>query len=117
MNLQEAPPAGAPFLDKLTWYHGKISDYKSVWFPFIFLKPKPHEMIGPARRLSMSLCFTCYGSVMYPLKQYLFQEPLNNYLWAAFTLKCMGFFVVWFRLVTVPLWNRRAVLLTQDNTR
>lgn len=105
------------WLDKLTWFHGKLSDYNSVWFPFVFLKPKPHEMIGPARRLSMSICFTCYGSAVYPLKQYLLQEPLNNFLWANFTLYCLGFFVVWFRLVTVPLWNRRARLLAQNETR
>lgn len=104
------------WLDKLTWFHGKLSDYNSVWFPFVFLKPKPREMIGPARRLSMILCFSLYGAGIYPLKQYLWNEPVNNYLWAAFGLKCLGFFAIWFRLVTVPLWNRRArLLLAQDD--
>lgn len=104
------------WLDRLTWFHGKLSDYNSVWFPFVFLKPKPRETIGPARRLSMTLCFTAYGAAVYPLKQYLLGDPVNNYLWAAFSLKCLGFFAVWFRLVTVPLWNRRARLIEEGAT-
>jgi len=95
-------------LDRLTAFHGRLADLNSVWFPFVFLKPRPDQLIGPARRLSMTICFTCYGAVMYPVKQWLFSVPLEQHAWAIFTLKCMAFFAVWFRVVTVPLWNRRA---------
>ncbi|MBY0516323.1 MAG: hypothetical protein K2P81_05410 [Bacteriovoracaceae bacterium] len=107
MNNNEGS-ADPSFLDKLTFWHGKISDSSAIWFPFVFLKPKPNELITHARRLVMVMCFTAYGSLFWPLKQWIFSEEFNIHLWAVFSLKCLAFFTIWFRLVTAPLWNRRA---------
>lgn len=102
------------FLDKLTILHGKISDQKAIWFPFMFLKPKSQtERIKPVKRLLMTFCFTWYAACFWPIKQILFQNPVDKNEWIIFSLKCLAFFAVWFRLVTSPLWNRRAKMIEE----
>ncbi len=101
-------------LDKLTIIHGKLSDLKAVWFPFLFLKPKSQtERITSVRRFLMTLCFSWYGSCFWPVKQILLSQPVNQTEWIIFSLKCFGFFAIWFRFVTTPLWNRRARMIEE----
>jgi hypothetical protein len=95
-------------LDRLTKWHGRISDQPAIWFPFVFLKPAPDQLIGPGRRLAMTFCFAAYAALFWPLKQWLFGQMLDQREWGLFGLKSLAFFALWFRLVTCPLWNRRA---------
>jgi hypothetical protein len=96
------------WLDRLTDIHGRLSDLNAVWFPFLFLKPRPEQEISPLRRLAMTACFSWYAACFWPVKQILFSRPIETQAWLAFSLKCVVFFSVWFRVVTSPLWNRRA---------
>jgi hypothetical protein len=96
------------WLDRLTKFHGRLSDANVVWFPFMFLKPAPDQEIGPGRRLAMTFCFGAYGTLLWPVKVWLWQESFEVRDWGLFTLKSLAFFALWFRLVTCPLWNRRA---------
>ena len=89
-------------------YH-KLSDKDFVWFPFLFLRPRPEQSIGFRRYVVMGYCFGLYGSLLWPLKQLLWGE--GNWTWngwAVFTAKSLAFFYLWFAVVTIPLWNQRA---------
>ncbi len=101
--------ASAPsFLDRLTVIHGWLSDLNAVWFPFLFLKPQPHETITPARRLAMTFCFGIYTALIWLGWSYVMKQEVTARDWGVSILKACAFFAVWFRVVTVPLWNRRA---------
>lgn len=88
-------------------YHD-LSDKDFIWFPFLFLRPKPSQAIHLGRLVAMIFCFGLYGSLVWPLKQWLYGGPFTLNGWAVFTLKCFGFFAVWLSVVTRPLWNQRA---------
>lgn len=104
--------ASAPsFLDRVTVIHGRLSDLNAVWFPFHFLKPQPHETITPARRLAMTFCFGLYTGLFWIVWRYVGGHQPDAREWGSTLLKACAFFAVWFRLVTVPLWNRRARLM------
>lgn len=101
--------ASAPsFLDKVTAFHGRLSDLSAVWFPFVFLRPQPQELITPGRRLAMTVCFGCYTGLVWMGLRYLNCEIPTAREWGVAMLKANAFFAIWFRIVTVPLWNRRA---------
>lgn len=99
-------------LDKVTLVHGRLSDLSAIWFPFIFLKPKSRtEKITATRRFLMTLCFSWYAACFWPVKQILLSLPVDKTLWIIFALKSFGFFAIWFRFVTCPLWNRRVKMI------
>ena len=102
------------FLDRLTEVHGRLSDLKAVWFPFVFLQPQPHELITPGRRLAMTACFGCYTGLVWMGLRYFNGEFPTAREWGVSMLKACAFFAIWFRLVTVPLWNRRVRRLSSD---
>jgi len=88
-------------------YHS-LSDKNFIWFPFTVLRPKPNELIGLNKLILMIFCFGLYGSILWPLKQWLGDSEFTLNGWAVFALKSLGFFSVWFTVVTRPLWNQRA---------
>ena len=96
------------FLKTCLRHYHELSDQDFIWFPFLFLRPRPDQSIGLRQYVLMVFCFGLYGSLVWPLKQYLYDSSVTWNGWAVFTLKCFGFFLVWFAVVTVPLWNQRA---------
>jgi len=107
MSFDGGAPAPS-FLDRITTIHGRLSDLNAVWFPFLFLKPQPHEIITPARRLGMTFCFGIYTAMIWLGWSYAMKQEVSGRDWAISMLRACAFFAVWFRIVTVPLWNRRA---------
>lgn len=89
-----------------TYHH--LSDKDFIWFPLMFLRPAPHEVISFSRLVAMTICFGLYAALIWPLKQYLMSSEITWQGQIIFTLKCLGFFAVWFSCVTRPLWNQRA---------
>ena len=88
-------------------YHA-LSDKDFIWFPFLFLRPKAHEAIDLRRLVMMIFCFGLYGSLVWPVKQFISGNPTTLNGWSVFSLKCFIFFTLWLGLVTRPLWNQRA---------
>ena len=100
-----------PLLDRVTSFHGRLSDSKIVWWPFLFLKPaNSKELIGVSKMAQMTVCFAAWLLVGWILRESLlgrigsirFEDILRIYLILIVA------FALWFNLVTRPLWNRRA---------
>ena len=96
------------WLNKVEHYHNLASDLDLIWFPFLFLKLKPHEVMTQGRIWVMVACFSTYCNGAYIIKRLLFGDELSLEVLGGAQLVCMGIFIVWFNLVTRPLWNRRA---------
>ena len=94
--------------ESLIFWHGKASDTKFVWFPFLFFKPKTAaEKITVKKTILMAPLFGLYmalpWSVFYLVTgKYEFNDVIES------IVKFSGFFLVWFNVVTRPLWNARA---------
>lgn len=94
--------------NKIIETHGKLSDLKAVWFPFIFLQLKPDQKMSYLHLLKMTFFFGLYFGSVFMLKVLWTKEPVSFGLWMEMNAKgWLGFFL-WFNLVTRPLWNRRA---------
>ena len=96
--------------------HNRASDYKVVWWPFLFLKPEPHVPISFKRTLIMAPCFGAYFLAAYLVRRAFDPDAvwtavviLELFIW--FTL---GFFL-WFNSVTARLWNVRAHELSRNS--
>lgn len=63
----------------------------------------------------MTLCFGAYFGLMYHLKVYLETGLVSPEAVFLSILKGLGVFLIWFNLVTRPLWNRRAKKLSVKN--
>ena len=97
--------------------HNKASDSNLVWFPLVFLKPLPHELITVRHVVVMTVFFSTYFNMMYQLKEYFFVEGLFlESLILSQSYFALGF-LVWFTLVTRFFWNRRARVLVSKNGR
>ena len=95
-------------LDIIAEVHNKLSDKKLIWWPFLFLKPRPDEAIELPRIFKMALCFGTYGHVVFLIKSLIQGGPfiyrdliLGQLYWV------VGFYC-WFLLVTSLMWNKRA---------
>ncbi len=95
-------------LNKLEGWHNWASDTNYVWFPFLWLKPKPEEKITFKNILVMTLLFGPYFSLYNYLKLLLFQQHPTLESFEINILKFTIFFFIWFNLVTAFFWNRRA---------
>lgn len=104
---------GMGVLDRVTYLHGRLSDFRATWWPFVFLKPASSaEPITQRRIFAMTPCFAAWFLVVWALKEWLFGDrplPPAGDLAVAYGYFLAGFFA-WFNAVTAPLWNRRARL-------
>ena len=95
------------FFDKVEKIHNKLSDTDFVWFPFLFLKLRPEELLNFSRLVVMTLCFALYFNLML-WARYLFVGEaftIESFV-VTFAYFVIGFFC-WFSLVTRYFWNRR----------
>jgi hypothetical protein len=96
--------------------HNWLSDTNYVWFPFLFLKPKPNVSIDQKRIFKMAPCFGLYFNAAYFVKRWIFDDPitLESVFWAQLYWT-LGFYV-WFNLVTAYFWNKRASRLQKKTS-
>lgn len=98
-------------LDSVERFHNRLSDTDFVWFPFLFLKLKPHQQMTWPQIFKMSPIFGFYFCLMYFLKKAIFDNiPSDSNIAVVFMQFTLGFFV-WFSVVTRFFWNRRALRL------
>ena len=98
-------------MDSITRFHGKLSDLKATWFPFLFLKPASASVpITHHRLLLMIPCFASWLLVGWLLREWIVgqSESLHFTGIARVYGYMLSGFALWFNLVTKPLWNRRA---------
>jgi hypothetical protein len=95
-------------LTKVEEIHNKASDTRFVWFPFLWMKPKPSEFLRFKKIVLMSVVFGFYYGTFFTLKKVLLGGvDLFESLPKAVPL-AIAIFFVWFNLVTATFWNRRA---------
>ena len=87
-------------LKVIVHHHGRVSDTAVVWFPFVFLRPKPYQPITVSRLLIMAVCFGIYA---WGAALIFGQTEWGPELF-------LGAFALWFSVVTRPLWNLRISL-------
>jgi hypothetical protein len=95
-------------IEKIAYWHNRISDTDFVWFPFLFLKLKPHQVLTLRHRVKMAFCFGPYFVVGIVLRDFVFSQPIAWEKIPQQFILGFGFFLIWFSMVTAPLWNRRA---------
>jgi hypothetical protein len=88
-----------------------FSDMDREWWPFLFLRPAPHERMGSAR---VALLATLYGGFVGMLANALLavsgtSGPRLGVL--VFPLWTIGAFFVVYRMTFAYFWNRRAARL------
>lgn len=103
-------------LDRIALAHGRLSDFRAVWWPFVFLKPTaPTVPITQRRILLMVPCFAAWFLLAWLLREWLLRDagipPIVGLLKIYGSL-VIGF-LVWFNVVTAPLWNRRVKILSR----
>lgn len=87
--------------------HNWLSDKDFVWWPFSFLRPKPNEFITFQLTLTMAACFGVLTGVI--LAFFYIANGAFEFGSSLFTLViCFVGFLVWFNIITRPLWNYRA---------
>jgi hypothetical protein len=96
------------FLDRVEYWHNKASDTQFVWFPFQFLKPAPPFPILFWRRLVMAVLFGIYCGFFLALRRWIFSHVDFAASLVDDVIYSICFFLIWFNLITAPLWNRRA---------
>ena len=105
-------------LNQVALAHGRLSDYRAVWWPFVFLKPAiPAVPISIYRIFLMTPCFAGWFVVVWLLKEWLFNNaeiPPATDILKAYCYFLVGFFI-WFNVVTAPLWNRRSKILSRPH--
>lgn len=92
-------------LRKVVDLHNYLSDKDVVWFPFLFLKLRPHQELTIKHWLLMTFCFGHYFALVLILKTYLTSSELSIF---PSIIKGTLIFGFWFACVTRPLWNLRA---------
>ena len=98
--------------DKIIQIHNELSDKNFIWFPFIFLKPRPEVKITQARILAMTLCFSLYAVLALAIRSYLQGSFSAEMFTMPLIYSCLAFFF-WFQTVTSTLWNIRAHALSR----
>jgi hypothetical protein len=93
-------------LDLLTTFHNWLSDKDFIWWPFSFLRPGPKDPITFKLTLLMTACFGGMTLLFFTVFAFLNNELTPSTFVTTFFSCTLGF-LIWFNLITRPLWNRR----------
>lgn len=103
-------------LRKMEDWHNWASDKDFVWFPFVFLKLRPDQVMTFSHRLKMTCCFTPYGVIFYVLRKYFLEGIYGSEVFFTSLVTTFICFFLWFNFITAPFWNRRAHRLRENKT-
>jgi hypothetical protein len=99
-------------MKKLILFHYHLSQQNFVWFPFLFLKQKKGTLMEVKKTILLAFCFALYGSAFFLLKDFLLAQKSPELLYFFHYFKwSLAVFLVWFNLVTRPLWNQAVKIL------
>lgn len=98
------------YVDAYDDFINKLNDQDWGWWPFVRVRPPPHEPVSTRRLAVMSLLYgSVYGSATVAVFVSLGQAPWSH-LPGVVIFFIMLFFVMWGALAR-PSWNRRAARL------
>jgi hypothetical protein len=94
-------------LDALAAFHNWLCDRDFIWWPFSFLRPERSELMTLQKTVTMAASF---GGLTFTI--FTVYAAMNNSftVFSAVLTLISSFvsFLVWFNLITKPLWNHRA---------
>jgi hypothetical protein len=97
-------------MDQLEDWANWASDQDIQWWPFGFLRPKPHERMGSRRVLALSVLYGVFAGLVVNILARLGQDADGPRPWLFPFAGTIGFFLV-FRATFAWSWNRRAARL------
>ena len=101
-------------LSKIEKIHNQLSDMNVIWFPFLWLKLKPEQILTTKHIIKMTFWFSLYFNLGYLFKKVLFGEQLTM-RGAVYAQLLLGvLFFIWFQTVTKKFWNQRANRLLDE---
>lgn len=104
-------------LAQLEVVFARIQDSDSEWWPFAFLRPQPHERLGTARCLVLSLLHGIPVALILAVAGRVAGDPVDttHLLWFPLSVSLVYFAV--FRATFAYFWNRRAARLLPLHVR
>ena len=100
------------FIEKIEYWHNRASDTKFVWFPFNSLMPSPENKIHMRLKIKMAIYFGIYYGLFASIRDFIISDSDLLQSLSQNLLIATLFFLVWFNVVTAPLWNMRAERLS-----
>ncbi len=98
--------------DLITQLHNWLSDKDFIWWPFSFLKPEPQIPMTFKLTSMMTACFGGLAFLMFTIMAIMNNAFNPTTAFQTFLVCFLGFFA-WFNIITKPLWNRRARVLSK----
>lgn len=95
-------------LDIIAQFHNWLSDKDFIWWPFSFLRPDKNMPMTFKDTFLMTGCFGGLAFLMFAIMAVMNNAMTFDYAVSIF-FSCFGGFLIWFNLITKPLWNRRAL--------
>lgn len=93
----------------------RLADLDAGWWPFLRLRPRPHELLDNPRLLRIALHFgPPYGVLVFAWYVYIDFLPLSLAMAAACVLGAVAFFFVASKFTFAVFWNRRARRLRRE---
>lgn len=102
-------------LQALQRCHDAICDHSGIWFPFLCLRPPPHQTMSMGRVLAMALSFAFSFTVTTTLFALVFGNISDLKILVFWYARYAASLFVWCTLVTRFFWNRRAAGLNPSN--
>ena len=88
-----------------------LNDSDSEWWPFVFLRPEPHEKISNARCLLFAVLHGLPATLMSLIGGALLGEAVHGAPAFSFALCVCAASFLFFHVAVASSWNRRAARL------
>lgn len=86
----------------------QIADADRDWWPFLFLRPKPHEKMSSARLLLLSVLYGAMFGVLANVLLAALGEPMPMGSFFAVPVQIAAGLFLAFRFTVAVAWNQRA---------
>lgn len=94
-----------------------VSDMDQEWWPFLFLRPEPHERMGSLRVACLAALYGLLGGLFANVMLALSGRTPSAFSPLLFPLGATAGFFLIYRFTFAYFWNRRAARLTRRAPR
>jgi hypothetical protein len=103
--------------DGLEQFANYLADMDREWWPFLFLRPEPHERMSSLRVAALAALYGVLAGLIVNVVLVASGRSADSFNPLLFPVGAtFGFFVV-YRFTFAYFWNRRAARLSADGAR
>jgi hypothetical protein len=103
--------------DGLEQFANYLNDMDREWWPFLFLRPEPHERMSSLRVAALAALYGVLAGLFVNVVLVASGHRADSFNPLLFPVGAtLGFFVV-YRFTFAYFWNRRAARLSADGAR